>query len=113
MGHLFAFVHEPLLLQVNLRSGVPSEGRTDTCTAGAGSLLVEFGILSKLLGDPTYHLAARRANRALWGRRHNMTGLMGELLLSLKHSHGIKISNFYHSFEILVIFVNCFYSFLF
>uniref|UniRef100_A0A2P2I8D5 alpha-1,2-Mannosidase n=1 Tax=Hirondellea gigas TaxID=1518452 RepID=A0A2P2I8D5_9CRUS len=66
--------------RVNLRTGVPSGGRTDTCTAGAGSLLVEFGILSKLLGDPTYQQAARRANRALWVRRHNTTGLMGSVL---------------------------------
>lgn len=78
---LFSFHFSPIKmwhwLQVNLRSGVPSSGRTDTCTAGAGTLIVEFGILSKLLRDPTYHFAARRANRALWTRRHNTTGLLG------------------------------------
>ncbi|XP_018021975.1 ER degradation-enhancing alpha-mannosidase-like protein 1 [Hyalella azteca] len=66
--------------RVNLRSGVPYGGRTDTCTAGAGTLLVEFGILSKLSGDPTYQLAARRASRALWNRRHNTTELLGNVL---------------------------------
>ena len=31
--------------RVNLRSGVPQGWRTDTCAAGAGSLLLEFGLL--------------------------------------------------------------------
>ncbi|KAF2361819.1 Glycoside hydrolase family 47 [Trinorchestia longiramus] len=66
--------------RVNLRSGVPYGGRTDTCTAGAGTLLVELGILSRLSGDPTYLLAARRAARALWARRHNTTELLGNVL---------------------------------
>ncbi|KAG7157929.1 ER degradation-enhancing alpha-mannosidase-like protein 1-like [Homarus americanus] len=37
--------------RVNLREGVPEGSRTDTCTAGAGSLLVEFGVLSRLIGN--------------------------------------------------------------
>ena len=31
--------------RVNLRHGVPANGRNDTCTAGAGTLLIEFGVL--------------------------------------------------------------------
>ena len=31
--------------RVNLRRGVPKGWRTDTCTAGAGSLILEFGVL--------------------------------------------------------------------
>jgi ER degradation enhancer, mannosidase alpha-like 1 len=31
--------------RVNLRTGVPRAWRTDTCPAGAGSLLLEFGVL--------------------------------------------------------------------
>ncbi|XP_076048501.1 ER degradation-enhancing alpha-mannosidase-like protein 1 [Oratosquilla oratoria] len=66
--------------RVNLRAGVPKNGRTDTCTAGAGSLLVEFGVLSRLLGDPVYEMAARRANRVLWKLRHSKTGLFGNVV---------------------------------
>lgn len=51
----------------------------ETCTAGAGSLLLEFGALSRLLGDPIYESMARRANRALWSARAKTTGLLGEL----------------------------------
>ncbi|MCL4129883.1 UNVERIFIED_CONTAM: hypothetical protein GTU68_026509 [Idotea baltica] len=66
--------------RVNLRSGVPKDGRTDTCTAGAGTLIVEFGILSRLLGDPVYELSARRANKVLWKLRHENTGLFGNVV---------------------------------
>jgi hypothetical protein len=36
--------------RVNLKHGVPEDGRTTTCTAGAGSLLLEFILLSRLTG---------------------------------------------------------------
>ena len=57
--------------------GVPVDSVNETCTAGAGSLLVEFGVLSRLLNDPTYESLARRANRALWNLRDKETGLFG------------------------------------
>ncbi|KAG0712570.1 ER degradation-enhancing alpha-mannosidase-like protein 1 [Chionoecetes opilio] len=66
--------------EVNLRSGVPKGSRTDTCTAGAGSLLVEFGVLSRLIGDPIYELSARRANGVLWKLRNADTGLLGNVV---------------------------------
>ena len=68
----------PPTLQVNLCTGVPVGGATETCTAGAGTLSVEFTLLSRLIGDPTYEKLARRAVRALWDRRHPVTGLVGE-----------------------------------
>ena len=68
------------LPRVNLRHGVPEDGRTTTCTAGAGSLLLEFSLLSRLLGDPVYELVARRAARSLFSRRHRDTGLLGNVL---------------------------------
>ena len=49
-----------------------------TCAAGVGTLTLELGILSRLLGDPTYENMARRAVRALWDMRHPHTGLVGE-----------------------------------
>ena len=39
---------------------------------------MEFMLLSRLIGDPTYENLARRAIRALWDRRHPGTGLVGE-----------------------------------
>ncbi|XP_066974398.1 ER degradation-enhancing alpha-mannosidase-like protein 1 isoform X2 [Macrobrachium rosenbergii] len=66
--------------RVNLREGVPKGSRTDTCTAGAGSLLVEFGILSRLIGDPVYEMSARRANKVLWKLRNAQTGLLGNVV---------------------------------
>ncbi|XP_032066884.1 ER degradation-enhancing alpha-mannosidase-like protein 1 isoform X1 [Thamnophis elegans] len=66
--------------RVNLRTGVPSGSNNETCTAGAGSLLVEFGILSRLLGDSTFEWVARRAVKALWNLRSNDTGLLGNVV---------------------------------
>lgn len=69
------FLH--ICLQVNLKTGVPPDSINETCTAGAGSLLVEFGILSRLIGDSTFEWVARRAVKALWSLRNNETGLLG------------------------------------
>ena len=60
--------------RVNLRHGVPANGRNDTCTAGAGTLLLEFGVLSRLTNDPIFEGVARRSVLALWQRRDNKTG---------------------------------------
>lgn len=62
---------------MNLKTGVPPDSINETCTAGAGSLLVEFGILSRLIGDSTFEWVARRAVKALWSLRDNETGLLG------------------------------------
>ena len=59
--------------------GVLPGTSTETCTAGAGSLLLEFGILSRLLNDPIFENCARRANQKLWQLRHKETGLLGLL----------------------------------
>lgn len=66
--------------RVNLRYGVPRGGRSDTCTAGAGSLILEFGLLSKLTGDPVFESVSRRATFAIWERRDKSTGLLGSTL---------------------------------
>ena len=38
-----------------------------TCTACAGTLLLEFGTLSRLTGDPVYEAAARHALEQVYG----------------------------------------------
>ena len=65
-------------LQVHLINGVPVYGVTETCTAGAGTLLVEFGILSRLIKDPIYESYARRTLKSLWELKNKDTGLLGE-----------------------------------
>ena len=58
-------------------TGVPKNCLNLTCTSGAGSLMLEFGLLSRLLGDPVYEMVARRAIDRLWTHRSNITGLFG------------------------------------
>eukprot|EP00045_Choanoeca_perplexa_P008577 m.80560 g.80560 ORF g.80560 m.80560 type:complete len:576 (-) comp14547_c0_seq1:36-1763(-) len=67
------------LPRVNLRHGAVNGSfwRNDTCTAGVGTLLLEFGVLSALSQDPTYEGVARRALQALWNYRSTTTGLLG------------------------------------
>lgn len=70
--------------RVHLQEGVPNSTlcewcRTETCPAGAGSLLLEFGILSRLLHDSRFEIAAKRAIDILWKRR-GKTGLLGNAI---------------------------------
>lgn len=81
--------------RVNLRHGIPfyrksplhglseeekdeddSREITETCSAGAGSLTLEFTVLSRLSGDPRFEQAAKRAFWEIWGRRSEI-GLIG------------------------------------
>ncbi|KAI2604692.1 glycoside hydrolase family 47 protein [Hypoxylon sp. NC1633] len=81
--------------RVNLRHGIPfylnsplhgttldpkpedgSPEVTETCSAGAGSLVLEFTVLSRLTGDPRFEQVAKRAFWAVWSRRSNI-GLIG------------------------------------
>lgn len=61
-------------VSVNLRTGKPKTPVTST--AGAGTLLVEFGMLSRLTGDSVYYRAAKRALVQLYDRRSPI-GLVG------------------------------------
>ena len=84
--------------RVNLRHGVPfytnspyfydakdghcdvkqnvSSEITETCSAGAGSLVLEFTVLSRLTDDPRFEDLAKRAFWAIWSRRSDI-GLIG------------------------------------
>ncbi|KAL3852353.1 hypothetical protein ACJMK2_016008 [Sinanodonta woodiana] len=66
--------------RINLRDGIPQNCVNETCTAGAGTLVLEFGVLSRLIGDPMYENYARRAVRRLWEYRSNVTGLLGNII---------------------------------
>ncbi|CAI5501911.1 unnamed protein product, partial [Closterium sp. Naga37s-1] len=54
---------------VNLRRGVLPDDVTHTCTAGAGTLLLEFSALSNLSGIPIFQEKAEAAVVALYRRR--------------------------------------------
>ncbi|EHY54292.1 hypothetical protein HRR83_008130 [Exophiala dermatitidis] len=45
---------------------------TETCSAGAGSLVLEFTVLSRLTGDFRFEDLAKRAFWAIWARRSNI-----------------------------------------
>ncbi|PFH56549.1 hypothetical protein XA68_16342 [Ophiocordyceps unilateralis] len=91
--------------RVNLRSGIPfyvnsplhgdagSNERngpaeiTETCSAGAGSLTLEFTVLSRLTGDARFEQAAKRAFWEVWRRRSDI-GLIGN---GIDAEHGVWI----------------------
>ncbi|GAA5836364.1 hypothetical protein JCM11251_001473 [Rhodosporidiobolus azoricus] len=72
-GIPFARVH----LQRGLKGGKEGKAESgETCSAGAGSLLLEFITLSRLTSDPRFEQVARRAFFAIWNARSEI-GLVG------------------------------------
>ncbi|KAJ7667940.1 alpha mannosidase-like protein [Mycena polygramma] len=65
--------------RINLRHGVLKGEGVETCTAGAGSLLLEFATLSRLTGDDRFEKAAYKAFFAIWNRRTDL-GLVGNTI---------------------------------
>ncbi|KAI1879907.1 hypothetical protein JX265_001528 [Neoarthrinium moseri] len=72
------YVNSPLHENVSFDPNAVEESPeiTETCSAGAGSLVLEFSVLSRLTGDPRFEQAAKRAFWAVWSRRSNI-GLIG------------------------------------
>ena len=65
---------------VNLKYGIPKSNKKEakeTCVAAAGTLLLEFGILSRLTGVSTFESAAKRAVSTIWEKRSkvNLLGI--------------------------------------
>jgi len=65
--------------RVMLSEGVPHHVINETCTAGAGTLILEFGLLSRLSGDDRFEKAAKRAITGLWDRR-SAKSLLGNVI---------------------------------
>jgi mannosidase alpha-like ER degradation enhancer 1 len=65
--------------RINLRKGVELGETMETCSAGAGSLLLEWILLSRLTGKPEYEQAATKAFWEVWNRRSEK-GLVGNAL---------------------------------
>ncbi|CAF3956559.1 unnamed protein product [Adineta steineri] len=73
------------LPRVNLRYGIDltlskSERERFTCTACAGTLILEWATLSRLTGNYLFEQYADRAMSYLWDRRHRQSNLMGTIL---------------------------------
>lgn len=66
--------------RINLRTGLVRGETSETCSAGAGSLLLEFGTLSRLTGNPIYEEVARTAFYEIYKRRQKSTGLLGNTI---------------------------------
>jgi ER degradation enhancer, mannosidase alpha-like 1 len=55
--------------RVHLQHGVLPNEVKEACTAGAGTLILEFGVLSRLSGNPIYETVAKKALLEIWSRR--------------------------------------------
>ncbi|KAG9301519.1 hypothetical protein G9A89_008371 [Geosiphon pyriformis] len=65
--------------RVNLKYGIPRSETHETCTAGAGTLILEFGVLSRLTNDSRFENAARGSLFGLWNRRTDLD-LVGNVI---------------------------------
>ncbi|KAL4717586.1 hypothetical protein ACJJTC_000735 [Scirpophaga incertulas] len=67
--------------RINLRYGIRglSESR-ETCTACAGTMILEMAALSRLTGKPIYEQKAHKAMDRLWKIRHRTSDLMGTVI---------------------------------
>ena len=86
-------------VEVNLKTGMVHN--RDTNPAESGTLLLEFGTLSRLTGNPIYYDKAKRALQAIYERRSPI-GLVGERLNTVtgrwtnRASHiGARIDSYY------------------
>lgn len=63
--------------RVNLGSGIAEGSQVNV--SGAGTYLLEMGMLSYFSGNPGYYAAAKRSSRAIFERRSDI-GLVGEVI---------------------------------
>lgn len=69
--------------RINLRYGLKSpklESSRETCTACAGTMILEMAALSRLTGESVFEEKAHRAMDELWKIRHRSSDLMGTVL---------------------------------
>ncbi|XXQ29589.1 alpha-1,2-Mannosidase [Plasmodiophora brassicae] len=99
---------------VNLRHGVMNGETSNTCTAGVGTLILEFGMLSNLTGNMEFYDSAYSALITLWEMRDSRTGLVGNNLdvitgrwIDDSAGIGAGIDSFYeYLFKAFVLFGN-------
>ncbi|XP_033732617.1 ER degradation-enhancing alpha-mannosidase-like protein 3 [Pecten maximus] len=69
--------------RVNLKHGITKELTShckDTCTACAGTMVLEFAALSRLSGEPIFEEKAHKAMDYLWQQRHRTSDLVGTVI---------------------------------
>ncbi|XP_018525913.1 ER degradation-enhancing alpha-mannosidase-like protein 3 [Lates calcarifer] len=71
--------------KVNLRYGVQNPNsrtgtESDTCTACAGTMILEFAALSRMSGESVFEEHARKAMDVLWERRQRGSDLVGTVI---------------------------------
>jgi mannosidase alpha-like ER degradation enhancer 3 len=66
--------------RINLKTGWVKKTQPETCTACAGTLILEFAALSRYTKDPIYEEKARKALDTIWHKRHQGTGLVGTVI---------------------------------
>lgn len=82
--NMFSFLYSHFInQQINLRYGLKNmrlSAHQETCTACAGTMILEMAALSRLTGDPVFEQKAHRAMDELWRMRHRSSDLMGTVL---------------------------------
>ncbi|OQR79004.1 ER degradation-enhancing alpha-mannosidase 3-like [Tropilaelaps mercedesae] len=69
--------------RINLRWGMKSPSMpkaSETCTACAGTMLLELAALSRLTGEPVFEEKARKAMDYIWLQRHRSSDLVGTVI---------------------------------
>ncbi|KAL4219236.1 ER degradation-enhancing alpha-mannosidase-like protein 3 [Mactra antiquata] len=69
--------------RINLKHGISpdiSKQYSDTCTACAGTMILEFAALSRLTGDTVFEDKAHKAMDYLWNQRHRSSDLVGTVI---------------------------------
>ncbi|VDP09848.1 unnamed protein product [Soboliphyme baturini] len=71
--------------RVNLKYGLDGNAHNlryqeDTCTACAGTMILEFAALSRLTNDPVFEQKARTAMDVIWKQRNRFSDLVGSVL---------------------------------
>ena len=77
------------IARINLRRGVLPGESSETCSAGAGSLLLEFAALSRLTGEPVFEHVARKAFFAIWNRRSPLNLIGNGINAVRRRSHDV------------------------
>lgn len=96
---------------VNLRHGVPKGETTVTCTAGVGTFLIEFGTLSRLIGDPVFEKVAVKALRALWNAKSSLDLVREYInLMAILSSNALVIDREREKYIYMISFLSSDYS---
>lgn len=67
-------------VNLNIGIGTPRRVETDTCTACAGTMILEFATLSRLTGNSIYEEKAARAMSYIWKQRNRFSDLVGTVI---------------------------------